>query len=70
MRAEKDYSLRRAKCAKDRGDSSHRTNHLSQHRITVRLSDSDLRISHAAAAAHNTNAANLARKLIQALGRL
>ncbi len=36
-------------------------------RITVRLSDDDLRILHAAAEYHNTNAANLVRKLIQVL---
>ncbi len=36
-------------------------------RVTVRLSDDDLRILHAAAEYHDTNAANLIRKLIQAL---
>ncbi len=38
-------------------------------RDTVRLSDDDLRILHAAAEYHDTNAANLIRKLIQVLGQ-
>ena len=36
-------------------------------RITVRLSDSDLGILHAAAEYHNSNATDLVRKLIRAL---
>ncbi len=39
-------------------------------RITVRLSDYDLRILHAAAEANGTNPADLVRKLIRALNRL